>query len=186
MTKEKVLKFWCTAAVLLLYPAALGWGQDQPEDPYAFLSELEEAAVLVGSAPPAGSADQYYSLAECVVKALADNHDIRKAQAEIAKSQGLKMEARAALLPKALVHAELSQVDEKSLPSFAGTTFGNDQYWRTEIVGEQPLFTGGAAVAGTRQAYYLGTAAKLALESVINDVVLLANARAPLLPGIFA
>ncbi|MDC0357903.1 TolC family protein [Oligoflexia bacterium] len=117
------------------------------------------------------SEEDRLTLPECIQVAFEHNAEIRTARARIKEQQGVRLEAKAVLLPKLGAEAGYTRVDKESLPSVGGLALGNDEAWQTQIQVIQPLFTGGRGLALRRQAKNLEQASALEFASVVNQTV---------------
>lgn len=112
-----------------------------------------------------------YTLERAINQALQTNFRIQKARAEVKRSQGVYIEARASILPQVVGTGSYSKVDDKLIPKVNGVPMRIDRSWTARVEATQSLFVGGQDVLETLRDRLLKKAAVEALKGVINDVI---------------
>ena len=101
--------------------------------------------------------------------ALDNNFSIRQAKERIRQQEGVVVEVSATRIPTVAGTAQYS----RNNPALSGASFGgSDRSWNLSIRATQVLYSGGGVTAGVKSAEAAREAAVLAMQAVINDVLL--------------
>ena len=112
-----------------------------------------------------------YSLSQCLSTAFEQNYDLQKAREQIERQNGVRIEARARLLPRLDAKASYQKIDSNRISSFNGQQFGSDQSWNAEVEVSQNIFRGGSDAALYNREQRLSEAVKNQFLAVANDVL---------------
>ena len=113
-------------------------------------------------------------LAQCVALALEQNTEIRQAQEEVKRKEGVSVEVRSALLPKVTAQGtyEYQSKELNGLLVNAGFVSADEMNWNAGVRVTQLLFDGGAALSRTRAARMSESQSMLLLRDTIDRVIL--------------
>ena len=113
-------------------------------------------------------------LAQCVALALEQNTEIRQAQEEVKRKEGVSVEVRSALLPKVTAQGtyEYQSKELNGLLVNAGFVSADEMNWNAGVRVTQLLFDGGAALTRTRAARMSESQSMLLLRDTIDRVIL--------------
>ena len=113
-------------------------------------------------------------LAQCVALALQQNTEIRQAQEEVKRKEGVSVEVRSALLPKVTAQGtyEYQSKELNGLLVNAGIVSADEMNWNAGVRVTQLLFDGGAALSRTRAARMSESQSMLLLRDTIDRVIL--------------
>lgn len=113
-------------------------------------------------------------LAECVALALRQNTEIRQAQDQVRRQEGVAIEVRSALLPKVTTQGtfEYQSKELNGLLVNAGFVSADEMNWNAGVRVSQLLFDGGAALSRTRAARISQSQAVLLLQDTVDRVIL--------------
>jgi outer membrane protein len=113
-------------------------------------------------------------LAQCVALALQQNTEIRQAQEEVKRKEGVSVEVRSALLPKVTAQGtyEYQSKELNGLLVNAGFVSADEMNWNAGVRVTQLLFDGGAALSRTRAARMSESQSMLLLRDTIDRVIL--------------
>lgn len=121
--------------------------------------------------PVYGDIPERLNLATVLSYALENNHDIRQARETVEEQEGVLIEARGLVRPTVSAAADYTELDTSL--SDSGNFFPptpND--WSFQLQVTQPVYAGGALRKGVESRKARQEASLLALEAVINDVIL--------------
>jgi outer membrane protein TolC len=122
----------------------------------------------------ARAAEEPLTLDQCLDLALRQNPAILKSQAEMRRTHGLIVEARAEAFPQVVASGSASVVEERALDAMAGTDpYDNQRHpWNAKIEVTQLLYSGGRVNAGLRAAQLTKDVALLGFQRAVADTVL--------------
>jgi len=118
------------------------------------------------------------SLGRALRLALANNKEIRAAIEERARAEGLLRQAYAGALPSATATGAVNRLDRAPVVGFEEVSFplalgeGSRNVWNTDLTLCQPLFRGGAILAGIRRGELTRILADEQVRSVVERVML--------------
>ena len=122
-------------------------------------------------------ADTPRTLSEILTIALKQNTDVKKAEEEVKSEAAGIIVARASLLPDVEVTGNFDLTDKSLIPRFGDETFGTDTDWEAGIEFAQPLYSGGKGSSNLAAERFRAEAAKLKLEQIVSETVLLVTER---------
>ena len=116
---------------------------------------------------------QPISLGQAVDLALHANPSVLRAQKDVEVTQGVVMQTRAIVLPKAAITGNYSAVDQASIdkPPGLNFSFGSDQSWRTQFRVVQSIYEGGRMVSALRSARLTTEQSMLNYRTVLADTI---------------
>lgn len=119
-------------------------------------------------------ASKKLDLAQCVALALQQNTEIRQAQEEVKRKEGVSVEVRSALLPKVTAQGtyEYQAKELSGLLVNAGFVSADEMNWNAGVRVTQLLFDGGAALSRTRAARMSESQSMSLLRDTIDRVIL--------------
>jgi outer membrane protein TolC len=115
------------------------------------------------------------SLEDSVNLALSQGPTVVKARKTLEAQEGVVVQTRAILLPKAGITGNYSAVqpsDIETIAAIPGITFGSDQSWRTQFRITQSVYEGGRMLSSVRTARLIKQAAMMRYETAVADEVL--------------
>jgi outer membrane protein TolC len=130
---------------------------------------------LMLAAPLRARAEQSLSLPDCIDLALKQNPAVLKAQEELRRTRGAKVEAWSAAVPNVTATAQYRRIDDNFIDQFPGGSqiFGNQtEPWSAQVEVTQALYSGGRILAAIRAAKYSDQIAVLDFERAVAETIL--------------
>ena len=135
---------------------------------------LAAIALTLAGNLTAHAAEEPLTLNQCLDLAVRQNPGILKAQAEMRRTHGLIVEARAEAYPQVVAAGSASVVEDRALDVMAGTDLYDNQRhpWNAKIEVTQLLYSGGRVHAGLRAAQLARDIALLGYQRAVADTIL--------------
>jgi outer membrane protein len=114
------------------------------------------------------------TLADAVNLALHQNPAILRAKKDLEATQGIVVQTRAIVVPKAAINGSYAAQQNSDLDTFQTPTvsFGNSQNWSTQFKVTQSLYEGGRMLSSVRTARLLKEQSLLNYQTAVSDTVL--------------
>ena len=163
-----------SVAVLILLYSVVSRAEDGATLPAWIdqqLAEEELSAVLPPSKVAAAKlGSSVFTLEEAVEFALKHNHVVRQAKEKLTEAYGNFLTERSFSLPQLEGSGTYRLIEKGRVPQFQGLPIGTDETWNGSALVRQQIYAGGELAARRRRAELGQEFARLAYESVRQDV----------------
>lgn len=138
---------------------------------------LALAAAALAQPSPQKPVPDRLDLPNALLFAIENNFAIRQARERIKQQEGVLIEVKARQITNAAINGAYTKIDSQRLENFGGVRFGDTQGWQIGLELRQTVYAGGGVSAGVRAQEHAREAARLELEGVINEQLLLVRTR---------